>query len=142
MANKANRSFMSWALWIAQALLALLFLMSGVSKLFSPVELLGDQFAPLPGMFMRFIGAIEVLGAVGLILPALLRTLPVLTPLAAAGLLIEMMAATIFTLIYVDPSLALFPVVAAVLCGFVAYGRWRIAPLGSRMHPTPPLAGA
>ncbi len=81
MANKANRSFMSWALWSAQALLALLFLMSGVSKLFSPVELLGDQFAPLPGMFMRFIGAIEVLGAVGLILPALLRILPVLTPL-------------------------------------------------------------
>jgi hypothetical protein len=61
--------------------------------------------------------------------------------LAAAGLLIEMMAATIFTLIYVDPSLALLPVVAAVLCGFVAYGRWWIAPLGSRMHPTPPLAG-
>jgi uncharacterized membrane protein YphA (DoxX/SURF4 family) len=43
MANKANRSFMSWALWIAQALLALLFLMSGVSKLFSSVELLGDR---------------------------------------------------------------------------------------------------
>jgi len=141
MANKSNRSFMSWALWIAQALLALLFLMSGVSKLFSPVELLGDQFAPLPGMFMRFIGAIEVLGAVGLILPALLRILPVLTPLAAAGLFIDMVAATIFTLIYVDPSMALFPVVAAVLCGFVACGRRRSAPLGSRMHPTPPLAG-
>jgi uncharacterized membrane protein YphA (DoxX/SURF4 family) len=76
MANQANRSFMSWALWSARALLALLFLMSGVSKLFSPVELLGDQFASLPGMFMRFIGAIEVLGAVGLILPALLRILP------------------------------------------------------------------
>jgi uncharacterized membrane protein YphA (DoxX/SURF4 family) len=140
MANKANRSFMSWALWSAQVLLALLFLMSGVSKLFSPVEVLGDQFAPLPGMFMRFIGAIEVLGAVGLILPALLRILPVLTPLAAACLFIDMVAATIFTF-YVDPSMALFPVVAAVLCGFVAYGRWRIAPLGNRMHPTPPLAG-
>jgi uncharacterized membrane protein YphA (DoxX/SURF4 family) len=141
MATKANRSYMSWALWIAQALLALLFLMSGVSKLFSPVELLGDQFAPLSGMFMRFIGAIEVLGAVGLILPALLRILPVLTPLAAAGLLIDMVAATIFTVIYVDPSMVLFPLIAAGLCAFVAYGRWRVAPVDSRMHSTPPLAG-
>jgi len=64
-----------------------------------------------------------------------------LTPLAATGLFIDMAAATIFTLIYVDPSLALFPVVAAVLCGFVAYGRWRVAPLGRRMHPPSPLAG-
>jgi putative oxidoreductase len=92
MATKTSRSFMTWALWIAQALLALLFLMSGVSKLLSPVDLLGDQFAPLPGTFMRFIGAIEVLGAVGLILPALLRILPFLTPLAAAGLLVDMVA--------------------------------------------------
>src|SRR4029453_9567576 len=142
MATKTNRSFMTWALWIAQALLALLFLMSGVSKLLSPVDLLGDQFTPLPGAFMRFIGAIEVLGAVGLILPALLRIHPFLTPLAAAGLLIDMVAATIFTLIYLNPSMVVFPLVTAVLCAFVAYGRWRVVPLGSRMHPTPPLAGA
>jgi uncharacterized membrane protein YphA (DoxX/SURF4 family) len=141
MATKTNRSFLTWALWIAQALLALQFLMSGVSKLLSPVDLLGDQFAPLSGAFMRFIGAIEVLGSIGLILPTFLRILPFLTPLAAACLLIDMVAATIFTLIYVEPSMVVFPLVAAVLCAFVAYGRWRVVPLGRRMHPTPPLAG-
>jgi hypothetical protein len=132
---------MNWALWIAQALLALLFLMSGLSKLFAPGEALGEQFAPLPGVFMRFIDAIEVLGAVGLILPALLRILPGLTPLAAAGLLVNLVAATVFSLIYVDPSMVLAPLIAAGLCAFVAYGRWRVTPLGSRMHPSPPLAG-
>jgi len=140
MATKTNRSFMTWALWIAQALLALLFLMSGMTKLLSPIDMLGDQFAPLPGTFMRFIGATEVLGAVGLILPALLRMLLFLTLWAAVGLLIEMVAAMTFTLIYVDASMAVFPLVAAVLCAFVAYGRWRVVPLGSRVHPTPPLA--
>jgi len=85
--------------------------------------------------------SIEVLGAVGLILPVLLRMLPFLTLWAAVGLLVEMVAATTFTLIYVDASMAVFPLVAAVLCAFVAYGRWRVVPLGSRMHPTPPLAG-
>jgi len=140
MATKTNRSFMTWALWIAQALLALLFLMSGMTKLLSPIDMLGDQFAPLPGTFMSFIGATEVLGAVGLILPALLRMLPFLTLWAAVGLLIEMVAAMTFTLIYVDASMAVFPLVAAVLCAFVAYGRWRVVPRGSRVHPTPPLA--
>ena len=141
MATKTNRSFMTWALWIAQGLLALLFVMSGASKLFSPVEFLSEQFAPLPGMFMRFIAVIEVLGAVGLILPALLRILPGLTPLAAAGLLIDMVAATIYTLTYFGPAMVLIPLLAGVLCAFVAYGRWRVAPLARRMHPTPALEG-
>jgi len=115
--------------------------MSGASKLFTPVELLSEQFAPLPGMFMRFIGLIEVLGAVGLILPALLRILTALTPLAAAGLLIDMVGATIYTLTYFGPAMALLPLLAGVLCAFVGYGRWRVAPIHSRVHPTPRLEG-
>jgi uncharacterized membrane protein YphA (DoxX/SURF4 family) len=136
MATRTNRSLMTSALWIAQGLLALLFVMSGLAKLFTPLELLAEQFAPLPGMFMRFIGLIEVLGALGLILPGLLRILPVLTPLAAAGLLINMLSATIYTVVFVGLTLAVFPLVAGVLSAFVAYGRWRVAPLRGRDQPT------
>ena len=74
---------------------------------------------PLPGLFMRFINVAEVLGAIGLILPGLLRTRPGLTSLAAAGLVLIMSGATVLTL-------ALIPLVVGLLSAFVAYGRWRM----------------
>ena len=74
---------MKYALWFVQAVLALAFVFSGVMKLILPPEALTAAF-PLPVLFVRFIGVCEVLGAVGLILPGLLRIRPVLTPLAAA----------------------------------------------------------
>jgi DoxX-like protein len=78
----------------------------------------------LPGWFLRFIGMAEVLGAVGLILPHLLRIRPALTPLAAAGLVIIMIGATSITLASGEIVPALIPMVVGVLSGFVAYGRW------------------
>jgi uncharacterized membrane protein YphA (DoxX/SURF4 family) len=62
-----------------------------------PIEVLTKQM-PLPGLFLRFIGMAEVLGAIGLILPGLLRIRQGLTPLAAAGLVIVMIGATVLTL--------------------------------------------
>jgi uncharacterized membrane protein len=70
---------MTYALWIVQGLLALLFLFAGGMKLVQPIEVLTEQM-PLPGLFVRFIGVAEVLGAIGLILPGLLRMWPGLTP--------------------------------------------------------------
>ena len=84
---------MTYALWIVQVLLALLFLFAGGTKLIQPIEVLTQQ-TPLPGLFVRFIGVAEVLGAIGLILPGLLRIRPWLTPLAAIGLGIIMIGAT------------------------------------------------
>ena len=75
---------MTYVLWIVQALLALLFLFTGGMKLVLPIEELTAEM-PLPGLFVRFIGVAEVLGALGLVLPGLLRIRPGLTPLAAAG---------------------------------------------------------
>ena len=86
---------------------------------------------PLPGLFVRFLGVAEVLGAIGLILPGLLRIRPGLTPLAATGLVIIMIGATVLTLVGlvgVDVELALIPLVVGLLSAFVAYGRWRVAP--------------
>ena len=71
-------------LWIVQGLLALLFVFAGGMKLVLPIEAMKGPIE-LPGLFLRFIGVAEVLGAVGLILPSLLRIRPGLTPLAACG---------------------------------------------------------
>jgi len=84
-------------LWIAQGLLALVFLFSGSLKLVMPLKTLTDQL-PLPGPFVRPLGVAEVLGAIGLILPWLMRMQPFLTPLAAGGLMIIMTGATALTL--------------------------------------------
>jgi DoxX-like family len=123
---------MTYALWIVQGLLALLFLFAGGMKLVLPLEeLTGTGPVPLPGLFVRFIGVAEVLGAIGLILPGLLGIWPGLTPLAAAGLVIIMIGATGLTLAGGDVVMALIPLVVGLLAAFVAYGRWRLAPPGS-----------
>jgi hypothetical protein len=114
---------MTYALWIVQGLLALIFLFSGGMKLVMPLEVLTEQM-PLPGLFVRFIGVAEVLGAIGLILPGLLRIRPGLTPLAAAGLVIIMIGATVLTLLGGGVTLALIPLVVGLLSAFIAYGRW------------------
>jgi hypothetical protein len=114
---------MNYALWIIQGLLALLFLFAGGTKLVMPIEALTGQ-TPLPGWFVRFIGVAEVLGAVGLILPGLLRIRPGLTPLAAVGLVIIMIGATVLTLAGGEVVTALIPLVVGLLAAFVAYGRW------------------
>jgi hypothetical protein len=117
---------MNIALWIIQALLALLFLFAGGAKLVMPIEEMTKQIA-LPGLFLRFIAVCEVAGAIGLVLPWLLRIRPGLTPLAAAGLVIIMIGATAVTLMTGDIVMALFPAAVGLLCVFVAYGRWRPA---------------
>ena len=122
---------MNVALWVVQALLALLFLFAGGTKLVLPIEVLTSMGSPtqvhLPSLLIRFIGVCEVVGALGLILPGLLRIKPGLTPLAATGLVIIMIGATVLTLIGDGIVPALFPLVVGILLAFVAYGRWRRA---------------
>jgi uncharacterized membrane protein YphA (DoxX/SURF4 family) len=124
---------MNIALWIAQALLAAIFLFAGGMKLVLPIEEMTKQMPiPLPGWFLRFTGIVEVLGAIGVILPWLLRIRPGLTPLAAAGLVIVMIGATVYTLAAGDFASAPIPLVVGILAAFVAYGRWRLTPPSSR----------
>jgi uncharacterized membrane protein YphA (DoxX/SURF4 family) len=115
------------ALWIIQTLLALLFLFAGGMKFVMSIEEMTKQMA-MPGWFLHFIGVCEVLGALGLILPWLTRIRPGLTPLAAAGLVIIMIGATVTTLTTGSMAMALIPLVVGVLAAFVAYGRWRQTP--------------
>ena len=126
---------MSYVLWVVQGLLALLFVWAGGVKLILPLEQVVGPF-PLPGWFIRFIGVAEVLGALGLILPGLLRIRPGLTPLAAAGLVIIMIGATAVTLAGGEVLTAIMPVVAGLLAAFVAYGRWRLVPHRRAARPS------
>ena len=116
---------MNIALGIVQGLLALLFLWAGGMKFVMSIEEMTKELA-LPGWFLRFIGVCEALGAIGLVLPGLLRIRPGLTPLAAAGLGIIMIGATVVTLMTADVALALVPLAVGLLSAFVAYGRWRL----------------
>jgi len=130
---------MNVALWIVQALLAALFLFAGSMKFIMTVEEMTRQMA-MPGWFLRFIGVAEVLGGFGLILPGLLRIRPGLTPLAAAGLVVIMLGATVVGAMIGPVVMALIPLVVAVLAAFVAYGRWRVAPLRASSSPPAPQA--
>ncbi|HET6318310.1 MAG TPA: DoxX family protein [Chloroflexota bacterium] len=114
---------MTYVLWIVQAVLALVFLLAGGMKIVTPLDVLYTQMPlPLPGVFLRFIGVCEVLGALGLILPGLTGIRPELTSLAARGLVLIMVGATMFTPPEALP-LAAIPVVVGLLAAFVAYGR-------------------
>lgn len=125
---------MNILLWVLQALLALLFLFAGGTKLVLPIDVLTKMGPPnqihLPGLFLRLIGLCEVLGALGLILPGIFRIRQGLTPLAAACLVIIMIGAVGVTALGIGFSAAISPIVIGLLTAFVAYGRWRLAPLG------------
>jgi len=124
-------------LWIVQALLAALFLFSGGMKLVMPAAALtkGSSFS---APFLRFIGVAEILGALGLLLPGMTRIKPWLTPLAAAGLVIIMIGATVTTVATMGVKFAVLPFVTGILAAFVAYGRRHS--LRSGAHPLVPPA--
>ena len=118
---------MNVVLWILQILLALLFLFAGGTKLVLSAEVLKSMGSPnqvqLPILFLRFIGLCELLGALGLILPGLLRMRRGLTPVAAAGLLIILIGAVVLTIIGDGIVPALVPLVVGIVTAFVLYGR-------------------
>jgi uncharacterized membrane protein YphA (DoxX/SURF4 family) len=122
---------MRYVLWSLQVLLAALFLFAGASKFTQSVAEMSAQ-AQMPLPFIRFIGVCELLGALGLILPGVLRIRTGLTPLAAAGLAIIMAGALATTARMQGAGPAVLPGVVGLLAAFVAYGRWRILPLAGR----------
>jgi hypothetical protein len=98
-------------------------LFAGISKLILPIEAMAGPVA-LPGWFLRFIGVAETLGALGLVLPGLFRIQEGLTPLAATGLVIIMVGATVITGIGGPILMAAVPLTIGLLAASIAYGRW------------------
>jgi len=119
------------SLWVAQILLAGMFIMAGAMKTFTPIEELGAN-APwvkeMPNL-VRFIGVSELLGGLGLILPSLLRIKPILTPIAAVGIVIIMILAALYHAKMGEFGSIGFTVVIALLAAFVAWGRFKKAPI-------------
>src|SRR5687768_5295923 len=123
------------ALWIAQVPLALAFGMAGAMKSTAPMaELVNKMVWPgaLPEVLVRFIGIAEFAGALGVILPAALRIYPKLTPLAAAGLATIQVLAVPFHLVRGEYMAMPINLSLAALAAFVAWGRYRKAPIASR----------
>jgi putative oxidoreductase len=123
------------SLWIVQGVLALGFGMAGSMKLTAPLGELAVKLgwpAAVPGPLVRFIGAAELLGALGLLLPALTRIRPRLSPLAAAGLGTVMALALAFHAARGEPAGMAITAVLGGLCCFVAWGRLRRAPIAPR----------
>jgi uncharacterized membrane protein len=113
----------SGLLWTVQTLLALVFLFAGVSKFVMPPEVMQQGPIVLPLAFIRFIGVCEIAGALGLLLPGLLRVGRGLTPVAAMGLVLIMSGATAITVEGGMVSGAAVPFIVGVLASIVAYGR-------------------
>ena len=123
-------------LWVAQVVLAAIYVMAGFMKLTQPIDALvasGMTYAgDYPEMLTRFIGTMEVLGAVGIILPAATRILPILTPLAALGFsTIQVLAIGLHSS---RGEFQVLPVnlVLLALSLFVLWGRLRKAPISPR----------
>jgi hypothetical protein len=118
---------MNIALWISQGILAALFLMAGICKSTQPIPKLvktvtwADRF-PVPTI--RFIGAVEFLAAIGLMLPWALKILPVLTPFAATAILLVMLLAMVHHAKHKESKAIVFNTVLLLLAAFVAYGRF------------------
>jgi hypothetical protein len=88
-----------------------------------------------PAAFQIFLGVAEVLAAIGLTLPGITRIRPRLVPLAAAGLMIVMVGATVFHLKRGEYSSAATTAVLLVALTFVAYMRWKVKPISPRAAP-------
>jgi putative oxidoreductase len=122
---------MNIVLWIVQGLVALAFLFAGSGKAFQPLDKLAQRMtwvSAAPPALVRFIGASEMLGAVGLILPAALHILPWLTVAAAIGLALVMLLAAVFHTSRKEyPHIGL-NVVLLLLVVFITVGRLALAP--------------
>lgn len=121
-------------LWIAQLLLAAMFVMAGGMKAFAPADQLmaAMKDSGLSLGLARFIGAAELTGAVGVVLPALTRIYPILTPIAACGLLIVMILATGFNALHGQTGALITTIVLGLIAAFVAWGRFKKAPIQPR----------
>lgn len=127
-----------WTLWVVQGLLALFFLMVGYSHGLLPYDQIAQEaiwMKDVPRALGRFIGYAEIAGGLGLIIPAATRIAPSVTPLAALGVGTIMILAIPFHIVRGEASVVWMHALLAALALFVAWGRWRKAPI-RRTHST------
>jgi uncharacterized membrane protein YphA (DoxX/SURF4 family) len=125
---------MNRTLWVLQVLFAVFFFVTGHGKVFTPWDQL--QHIPwidgvTPGL-MIFIGWAEMIGAVGVLLPSVLRIQPKVAPVASAGLVLIMIIATVFHIVRGEMLLTIPCIVLGAIGSFIIYGRLRKSPIKAR----------
>jgi putative oxidoreductase len=129
--HKTRSHVLHISLWIVQVMVAGMFMMAGLLKTFTPMAELSLMmpWAKDSELLIRFIGITEVLGALGLILPAALRISPGLTVWAAYGLTLTMILASLFHIARGEISATPTTLVLGLLSAFIAWGRSTKAPI-------------
>jgi putative oxidoreductase len=134
MTTKENNKTLHIGLWVLQVFLGLAMIMAGFMKLTAPLEELLSKGMTFVQEYqprsVRFIGVSEVLGGLGLILPSAFRIKPILTPIAAMGIAIIMLLATIYHITHEEPTVP--SVVLFLLAVFIAWGRFKKAPIAAK----------
>ena len=134
-ATAGGRRGLRIGLWVAQWLLGAAFGLAGLAHATQPIAEMAKQ-APwtgaLPAALVRFIGVMEICGALGLLLPSLTRVRPRLTVWAARGLMTVMVLACIVHLTRGEPQVLPVNFVLGGLAAFIAWGRFRAAPIAPR----------
>jgi uncharacterized membrane protein YphA (DoxX/SURF4 family) len=123
---------MDTTLWIVQVLLALAFLVAGFMMVGQPIERLKKRMhwvTHYPVKFVRLVGIVAILGALGLVLPGLTHILPWLTPVAAGGLVFMMIGALVVHLHLKEYTALVPPIILLFLFLFIVYGRFVLVPL-------------
>lgn len=123
---------MNIILWILQVLLAAAFAAHGWMLVSPPPELLPIMNEQLGVGFRLFLGVAEIAGAVGMLLPAMTRKMPWLTPVAAGCLAFVVASATVLHLFRGETGAAVTTAILFLLAAFVAYARWRVRPIAPR----------
>jgi hypothetical protein len=124
-------------LWVAQGVIFLVFGSAGLVKLLTPIPELAAMM-PWTGQysegFVRFIGLVDLAGAIGILLPALTRILPRLTVLAALGCTVLQLFALVFHISRGEAEVTPLNLVLLALSLFVLWGRGRKAPIAARQY--------
>ena len=126
---KSSSKTLNIILWIAQVFLAAMFFIAGSLKTFSPISELVTKGMDYGTILTRFIGISELSGAVGLILPALLRIKPVLTTWAAVGIAVIMVLAIGYHIMQNDFAHIGMPALLGLIAVFIAWGRYKKVPI-------------
>ena len=122
-------------LWVAQVLLALVLTWASAMKLFQPVGKVAAMWpwaGQVPVALLKFTGIVDLLGALGLVLPALLRIKPILTPLAAIAIIVLMVCASVFHIVRDEASVIGVNVFFTGIAAFIAWGRFKKAPISEK----------
>lgn len=123
---------MDTALWVAQILLALAFGAAGILKVTQPKDKLAANMGwpeEYSAGFIKFVGVVEIVGALGLILPGLTGIAPILTPIAASGLALEQVGAIAVHIRRKEPRVIIGNVLLIAISVFIAWGRFGAYPL-------------